>query len=329
MKLLALDFGGSSVKYSVIDENGNRSHAGSAPAPTESKEQYMETVKEVYESVKGTVEGIAISAPGYIDPVKGLIKGGGAYLQLNNVNVYDLLKEVVDVPVAVENDGNCAALAETWNGALKNVNDGVVLIIGTGYAGGIIHDRAILRGTNNMAGEFSFMGLRPDLDLMKTVLGSGSMIGLVLEANLALGVDIQKTPYCSYAPLFGIVQETITEENENPRFAKGIDGVMFFELLDEGNEKIKQLYEEFIDAIALTLMNVQCALDPEVIALGGAVMQQDRILPDLQKRIDAYDSFMGGGMVPHIHAVKCEHGKYANELGAVYNWQQLYGKESN
>lgn len=328
MKLLALDFGGSSVKYSLIDESGKRSEFGSAPAPTESKEQYVKTVKSLYDSVKEDVDGIAISAPGYINPVTGLIKGGGAYLQMNNVNVYELLKDVIACPIAIENDGNCAALAEAWNGALKNVSDGVVLIIGTGYAGGVIHNKTILRGTKNMVGEFSFMGLKPDLDLKQTVLGNGSMIGLVLGVNIALGVDIKKTPYASYAPIFGIVQENITEANDDPRFSKGIDGPMIFELIDEGNEKVYQLYEEFIDSLASALMNIQCVLDPEVIALGGAVMQQDRILPDLQKRIDAFDSLMGGGMAPHIHVVKCEHGKYANEIGAVYNWIQLYGNEA-
>lgn len=326
MKLLVFDFGGSAVKYSIIDEKGNRTSEGLAKAPTESKEQYKETIKEIYTPFKDMINGIAISAPGYIDPIKGIIKGGGAYLQMNNVNVYELLKDEISVPVAIENDGNCAALAEAWNGSLKDVNDGVVLIIGTGYAGGIIYNKKIIHGNKNMAGEFSFIGLKPDLDLNKSVMGAGSMLGLVLKANIALGVDIGKTPYAPYAPIFGINQENI-EPNDNSKYKNGADGPMIFELIDEGNEKMCALYDEFIDAIASALMNIQCVLDPEVIALGGAVMQQDRILIDLQKRIDKYDSLMGGGMAPHINVVRCQNGKNANEIGAAYNWMQLYGKE--
>lgn len=68
MKVLALDFGGSSVKYAVVDENGKMEYRGKKPAPLDSPEQFVDTVNEIYEPVKDQVAGIGISLPGNIDP---------------------------------------------------------------------------------------------------------------------------------------------------------------------------------------------------------------------------------------------------------------------
>ncbi len=60
MKVLALDFGGSSVKYGIVDENAVISESGKRPAPLSSVEEFLDTVESLYEQYKDAVEGIGM-----------------------------------------------------------------------------------------------------------------------------------------------------------------------------------------------------------------------------------------------------------------------------
>ena len=68
MKILALDFGGSSVKYGVVDENAVITESGKLPAPLSSVEEFADTVAGLYDKFKDQVSGIGVSLPGNIDP---------------------------------------------------------------------------------------------------------------------------------------------------------------------------------------------------------------------------------------------------------------------
>ena len=326
MKLLALDFGGSSVKFSLIDENKVRTNEGKLPPPKESREAFGGTIQKLSQRFRNEIEGIAISMPGYIDPVTGYIDGAGSYFAMMHTNLYEFMKEYVDVPVAVENDGKSAALAEVWDGALKDVDYGCVCVIGTGIAGGIVKNGKVFRGIRNMAGEFSAMGFTPDVDFKNTAAYTSAMLGLTMKANLALGIDLKKTEYAEMAAMYDIKNDFLGPMNEDPRYPIGIDGKMFFRLLDEGNTRIESIYREFIKNLATSLMTIQGILDTEVIALGGAVIQQERIIPDLQEQVKKFDAALGGGLLPHINIRRCRYSYYANEIGAVYNWLQLHKK---
>ena len=103
MNLLTIDFGGTFVKYALMDADGNLSENDKVPAPLESLEQFVKTVEKIYEPFKGRVGGIAISMPGIIDSDSGYVRTAGAYNgTLAGINAIDVLKDVVDVPVAVE-----------------------------------------------------------------------------------------------------------------------------------------------------------------------------------------------------------------------------------
>ena len=68
MKLLILDFGGTSVKYATIREDGTFIEAGKKAAPLASKMQFLQTATEIYEQYKHEIQGVSISIPGYVHP---------------------------------------------------------------------------------------------------------------------------------------------------------------------------------------------------------------------------------------------------------------------
>ena len=157
MKCLVLDYGGTALKYGLMDTDANLTEQGEVPAPNHSAEEYLRVTGEIFDRYKDEVDGIAVSMPGTFTDETVLVSGG-AYLNiLKGTNIRELLETRCGVPVAVENDGKAAALAECWNGNLKDCQDGIAIILGTGIGGGIVHNRRVYRGRHAAAGEFSYI----------------------------------------------------------------------------------------------------------------------------------------------------------------------------
>ena len=74
------------------------------------------------------------------------------------------------VPVSVENDANCAALAEVWLGAARDVQNALFIVIGSGIGGAVIVNRQLFKGKNLFGGEFGYMLLDAENTLSR--LGS-------------------------------------------------------------------------------------------------------------------------------------------------------------
>ena len=125
--------------------------------------------------------------------------------------------------------------------------------------------------------------------------------------------------------LFGLDNSHLSDLDRDPRFEKGVDGRLFFRLLEEGNAVIAELYDSFTASIAELLLTVQCATDPEIIALGGGVTRQARLLPDVEAQIRKYDGFLGGNAVPVVRLRATQVEGYPNELGAAYNFFKQQG----
>lgn len=77
---------------------------------------------------------------------------GGSLFCISNVNIVEILEQRVGIPVTVENDAKCAALAEIWQGSLKECQNAVVVVCGTAVGGAVICNREIVSGKNFMAG---------------------------------------------------------------------------------------------------------------------------------------------------------------------------------
>ena len=118
--ILGFDVGGSSIKFSVMSEEGQILRKGSILTPDNLEDFYSELVaaKEglaaAYE-----LEGAAFSLPGAVDDEAGVIGGASALPYIHDFNIKKALEEKLGLPVTMENDANCAALGEVWQGAAK------------------------------------------------------------------------------------------------------------------------------------------------------------------------------------------------------------------
>ena len=96
-----------------------------------------------------------------------------------------LLEQQLGVPVTIANDGKCAAAAEAWTGSLAGVDNGLVLVLGTGIGGGIILNGKVYMGSHSAAGEVS--NLVTELGSMEGDDFRFDVIGKVAESPVWAG----------------------------------------------------------------------------------------------------------------------------------------------
>ena len=169
--LLTFDFGGTFVKYAIVDEEGNVSDWGKMAAPLESADAFSGFISDIFSGYQNRVDGVAISIPGIINSDTGDLIFAGAYTPiLAGKNIYELLPDI-PVGLVIENDGKAAALAEKWKGTLRGVENGAVVVLGSAIAGGIIVDGRLCKGPHFLAGEFSLLTLQSDSYAPETTAG--------------------------------------------------------------------------------------------------------------------------------------------------------------
>ncbi len=333
MKCLVLDFGGSSVKSCIMDENANMEQFGETPAPVAGEQELVDTVVSIYEKHKDEVEGIAISFPGMLDSDTGFLSGGGAYVMLWQKNILDILKPHIPVPISIENDGKCGALSEVWKGSLQDTNDSAVVIIGTGVAGGIIKDRKIHKGSGYSAGELSYLLVNPgEYGMQNTMCLKAAMMGLNMKVAQLKGMDSGNSALAAAATESRLFQDgsnnVLTDVATQEQKAKGtVDGKKIMAWVNEGDEAVTAIYNEFIQHIALMIHNLHIVFAPEKIALGGGISRDPRFFKDVNDELNRiYDNF-GFPCVPTAHLVPCAYLGQANLAGAMYNYLQHFHPE--
>lgn len=138
MSIVVYDIGGSAVKFGLW-ENENLINKGSFITPENWNDMKEEMVKVYHTFTKNySIDGVAISAPGAVDAKVGFISGISAVPYLHFFPIKKEWEDLFGVPVSMENDANCAALAEVWHGAAKDIQNALFLIIGSGIGGSVV-----------------------------------------------------------------------------------------------------------------------------------------------------------------------------------------------
>ena len=327
MKCLVLDYGGTALKYGLIDTEANLTSQGEVPAPNHSAEEYLRVTGELYDRFKDEIEGIAVSMPGTFTD-DGVLVSGGAYLGiLKDQNIVDLIGSRCPVPVAVENDGKSAALAEAWNGNLKDCQDGIAIILGTGIGGGIIKDRKIYRGRHAAAGEFSYLITGGKKSIYTAATYTCSTEGFVQRAAIMKGVD-RKGMYLMFNPEGAKAEiERLRSLVKGPQYPDmEMNGFTVFKLLEEGDPDIVYLYNDLLDSLTMLIVDLAHVCDPDRFVIGGGISKEPRLIADLQERVaHVTDDFIIA--VPGFDVRPCYYRSSANLYGAMYNWMQKYHEE--
>ena len=327
MVYLALDFGGSSVKYALVSNQAEILWSEKKIVSFQETEDFAEFVANIYKNIHEPVSGIAISIPGIIDYKTGFHNGSGAYAQiLKGKNIISLLKNRCNTNISVENDGKWGALSEAWNGALEDVFSGAVIILGTGIGGGLVYDKRILHGLNYGAGEFSYIiSENKGYSLMSEAFMHASAFGMTYKACKRKNLDFRAQENPALLERFDrLLAPYFQKPLGEPAFVRA-DGKQIMEWVREGDPDSVQIYKDLIHALSVVIMNVQAVFAPERFVIGGGLSRIDLLISDVQNELS---EVYRGGLVPeslHSTVVRSKYLDECNLLGATFHHIQQYG----
>lgn len=155
---LGIDIGGTNTAFGFVDKDGNCIYESSIhtcanePAPM-LFERLRQKVEESYRTISNEYKliGIGIGAPN-ANYFKGTVEQP-PNLNWGVVNILEILKQYYDLPSAITNDANAAAIGEMQFGAAKGMKDFVVITLGTGLGSGIVVNGQLVYGADSFAGE--------------------------------------------------------------------------------------------------------------------------------------------------------------------------------
>lgn len=287
--IACLDIGGTSIKVAVSDREGNLKEKGFVKVE-ETFEALMGNIVEWINSMKEKyeIEGVAISSPGAVDTKIGIVGGASAVPCIHGPNWKEEILKRTSLKASIENDANCAALAEVFSGTAKGVSDMMFLVCGTGIGGAIVNNGKIHHGKHLHGGEFGYMLMEEE--------------------------DGQFYNFSEVASTMSFVRRVRKHYND-----ESWDGVKIFEEAANGNEVCIEAIERFYKNLAKGIFNIQYVYDPEMILLGGAISEREDFIDRINEKIDEIMSKVEIAKVrPQV--LTCTHKKDANLIGAVANF---------
>ena len=167
---VGIDLGGTFIKFVATDRQGNASEILELPTPAGSGpeglvEQMACGARKVMDGIglsSRQVLGVGVGSPGPLDLEAGLVIASPNISGMVNVPLRDMVGDLLGLPVALENDANAAAYGEYIAGAGKDVDDLVVLTLGTGVGGGVVIGGEVLHGAHQIGAELGHMIIVPD-----------------------------------------------------------------------------------------------------------------------------------------------------------------------
>jgi glucokinase len=239
------------------------------------------------------VRGIGVGAPGVTLHKEGIVTW--AYtLHWDKFPLKAKLAERYDLPITVDNDVNLAALGELWFGAGQDVQNMILIAIGTGIGAGVIIDGALYRGSQEASGE----------------------IGNMVPGREFLGKNYQDFGALeSAASGTGIAARAreLLESQRSPQELLDLTAEDVFEAGRKREPWAWTVIDETVDYLAIAIANLVSFFDPELVVLGGGVSRSaDMLIAPILARIN--------GVIPKPpKLVVSDLGLKATVMGAITN----------
>jgi glucokinase len=252
----AVDIGGTKIAVGVVDDSGKV--LSRMEAPTDPN-RYSDAIELIAHMLRKTAQragtelsGIGIGSTGPVDPLRGEFGDVDFLPGWRGKGPVKDLAQVFNVRVALENDGDAAALAEAGWGAGRNRSRLIYVTIGTGIGGGIVIDGNLYRGADGAHPEMGHHVVDP--------AGPECTCGFrgcweSLAAGPAMAAWVERNAPADYSHRQGITAKRICE------------------LARAGDPTAIQAVEHEAFYLGLGLANLINLFTPDAIVLSGSVMK--------------------------------------------------------
>ncbi|MFT6140481.1 MAG: putative NBD/HSP70 family sugar kinase [Psychromonas sp.] len=302
---LAFDIGGTTIKFGVLDQSANILEKDQMTTELSGSSiiANLIKIKEKYSALYD-LQGAAFSMPGFVDVETGYLKTGGAIMDFYGINFKDIMTEKLALPVELENDANCVALAEKWMGTAQDIADFICITIGTGIGGAVFINNQMVRGHGHMAGEFGYM-------LINNIFESEHLN----NATMSQTASVKEGLRAAYVKAKGNLS------------VEDISGEAVYQFADEGDAVAKKVIDRFYQSIAIGLYNLTFILNPEKIIIGGAISQRDEIFSKIEEKFqrifDAQGPLKKFKVADIVSIEQCKFNNDSGLIGAVYHFLNM------
>jgi glucokinase len=303
---IGVDVGGTKVLAGVVDEDGNLLAQARRETPANDTNRTLDAIVEVVQelAVGREISAVGVGAAGWIDDSRVLFAPNLAW---RNEPLRDELAARVMFPVVVENDANAAAWAEFRFGAARYAaGSAILLTIGTGIGGGFIIAGEIIRGAFGIAGEPGHM----------TVVHDGRPCPCGRHGCLE--------QYASGNALVRAAREGAAADPDSAAAllnlaggdASKIEGPQVTQAARAGDPVALGAFQQIAGWLADGLADLTYMLDPEVLVIGGGVIDAGELLMGPTRA--AYTAALGTrGALPVAPVVAATLGSAAGVVGAA------------
>lgn len=283
---LCIDIGGTAIKHALLDEEGGFLKKGESPTQARlGGERVVENVFALIDSYIGEYElsGIAISTAGMVNSENGEVFFAGETMPgYSNTPWKKMVEEKYKIRCEVENDVNCAALAEYISGEGRGARKLLCLTIGTGIGGAFIMDGKIYHGAAYSAMEAGYM-----------LLGKDNFQNLASTAAL-----------CRY-----VAKKKGDDANR-------WNGFRILEAMEAGDGDCREAVEYMCRNLSSGLANLIYILNPDRVVLGGGIMERGKLLRPMLNKYLA--EVLTRGLMDNLDLRFAAQGNSAGIIGAFY-----------
>lgn len=297
---IGIDFGGTTVKIGIVaDDHVLGETIRLDTQEYESAPPLIQTLADIIISLQAKhpqVTAVGLGMPGFVDFPTGRVHNLTNVRGWQNIQLKRDLEALIDLPVSVDNDANCMAIAEWKRGAGLGCHHLLALTLGTGVGGGLVINDCLIRGANSVAGELGQIsidhsgapGAYGNKGALEDFIGNRQITQLAFEAYLTAKVPKER------------------EECEPDALAQAA-------IL--GDAIALNIWEQVAGKLASALMSYCYLLNPELIIIGGGVAKAGRLIFDpLEAKLHAQ---LSAPFKDHLKIVPAKFGNEAGIIGAA------------
>ncbi|MCO6359772.1 glucokinase [Roseivirga pacifica] len=312
---LGIDIGGTFTKFGLSDIEGNILMEGSIPTYTHKEiDQFLEAlstaIKENLDKILEPIDiiGVGIGAPNG-NYYNGTIEHAPNLHWKGIIPFIDLFQKHFDLPMIMTNDANAAAIGEKVFGGAKDMNDFIVVTLGTGLGSGFVTRGKLIYGHDGLAGELGHTNVYPDgrecncgkRGCLETYASASGIKRTVFKLLATNNVD---------TPLRNYTYESLSSKK-------------ITEMALQGDPIALEAYEYTSDILGLKLADAAAVTSPETIFLFGGLAKAGDILIEATKK--AFNDYLYPGYKGKIQIKLSElMDKNAAVLGAsALVWSEI------
>lgn len=302
-----IDIGGTKIAGAVVDPDGHVVAEDRVESPATDPTAMEEAAARLVAGFAADhgITAVGVGAAGYVASDRSTVLFAPNIAWRNEPLGSDLAR-LTGLPVVVENDANAAAWGEFRYGAGRDVDDQLMVTVGTGVGGGIVIDGALLRGAHGVGAEIGHLCVVPD----GRVCGCGNHGCLEQYAS---GTALVRAAREAVAASSLLARDLLQRADGDP--AK-ITGPMITAAAQDGDRFAIEQFERLGQWLGHGIASLAAVLDPAVVVIGGGVSEAGALLIDPLRAAFEHE-LSGRGYRPAAEIRLAELGNRAGVIGAA------------